>query len=146
MLSSCFRRAFTSVNSVSPQPARIGQLGIQTRRSQLEVGADLGVEQRGIAHDVLPVFSPQPGIVVLERHAVMDGRWEDDERPAAARDWSMRAMDRAHGDLLVNLGDFEAGRPSLGKRRALSNHGARCGGPHPLVTIVPQRMSRALQR
>ncbi len=37
----------------------------------LEIGTDFAVEQRWIAHHLLPVGRPQPGVVVDERDAVM---------------------------------------------------------------------------
>ena len=54
------------------QLARIGQRGVGVGVLRLQVGADLLIEHRGVAHHLLPVAGAQPGVLVDQLDAVMD--------------------------------------------------------------------------
>jgi hypothetical protein len=62
---------------------RVGVLGVQ-------VGADLGVQHRRVAHHLLPVVGSQPGVLVDKFDAVLDGKLGP-----ARRDGRQRSGNRA---------------------------------------------------
>ena len=66
------------------------EIGLREGVFRLQIGTDVGVQHRRIAHDGAPVFGAQPGIVLGESHAV------DNAFTGAA--WCARRL-RRHGCL-----------------------------------------------
>ena len=54
------------------QRRRVGQGALGIGVLGLEVGADLRIERRGVAHHLLPVVGAQPGVFIHQLDAVMD--------------------------------------------------------------------------
>ena len=64
-------RPFISANKLLLQSLGVGHRGLGVGVLCLEMGADLGIEQSGIAHHLLPVLGAKPGVVVNPLDAVM---------------------------------------------------------------------------